>query len=107
MPLVLAFLSTREAHARTQLDGTAFQNFMKLQKMEILSQESTDLGVSGGHEQFRALQLHAKPTRTCSQEVGTTRTIKLDKAASKNIKKRRWDPLLRILRQLLKLGLPV
>ena len=57
MPLVLAFLSTREAHARTQLDGTAFQNFMKLQKMEILSQESTDLGVSGGHEQFRALQL--------------------------------------------------
>ena len=59
MPLVLAFLSTREAHARTQLDGTAFQNFMKLQKMEILSQESTDLGVSGGHEQFRALQLHA------------------------------------------------
>ena len=72
MPLVLAFLSTREAHARTQLDGTAFQNFMKLQKMEILSQESTDLGVSGGHEQFRALQLHAKPTRTCSQEVGTT-----------------------------------
>ena len=59
MPLVLAFLSTREAHARTQLDGTAFQNFMKLQKMEILSQESPDLGVSGGHEQFRALQLHA------------------------------------------------
>ena len=57
MPLALAFLSTREAHARTQLDGTAFQNFMKLQKMEILSQESTDLGVSGGHEQFRALQL--------------------------------------------------
>ena len=41
-------------------------------KMEIPSQESTDLGVSGGHGQFRALQLHAKPTRTCSQEVGTT-----------------------------------